>query len=113
MSLAKPFQPKQKAPTSIETRDWIKSSGLTNGGLHGAEVTMMLSYVTFARLFDLYTFRLWAVQSDKSNHLTTSLLALIVAALTLISILEMTYSYGFRATATTISAVIATPFRHS
>ena len=65
MSPAKPFQPKQKAPTSIEARDWIKSSGLTNGELHGAEVTMMLNYVTFARLFDVYTFGLWTIQNEQ------------------------------------------------
>ena len=73
----------------------------------------MFKHVTFARLFDLYTICFSAIQSDKSTHLITSLLALIVAALTLMSILELTYSYGFRATATTMSAVIATPFRHS
>ena len=86
---------------------------MMDGELHGLEVTMMLNYVTFARLFDVYTFRLWTVQSDKNTHLTTSLLALIMAASTLLLILGPTYSYGFRATTTTISAVIATPFRHS
>ena len=74
---------------------------------------MMLNYVTFTCLFDVYTFRFSTTQSDKSTHPITSLLALIGAASTLMSILELTYTYGFRATATTISAVIATPFRHS
>ena len=79
---------------------------MTNGELHEAEVTVM-------RLFDVYTIRLWTIQDDKSTHFRTLLLALIVAALILVLFHEPTCSYGFRATATTISAVIATPFRHS
>ena len=74
---------------------------------------MILNYVTFARLFDEYTSRLWAVQSDKSTHLTAPLLTFDAAVLTLMLVLGLTYFYGFRATATTMSAVIATPFRHS
>ena len=49
---------------------------------------MMPNYVTFARLFDVYTFRLWTIQSDKGTHVTASVLALIVVALTLMLILN-------------------------
>ena len=88
-----------------EARGWIRLCGMTDGELHRMEVTMMLDYVMFARLFYVFIFCSSTVQSEQKHqahniltHSHRGRLNLHIESRT-----DVRYSCGFREIATSIS----------